>query len=73
MDEHIEIQIDGKEYRAPAEEMTGLQIKEVAGIASGDQLFEREHDADVPIFNDTLVELHSGLKFYHLPGSITAG
>ncbi len=73
MEGHIEIQIDGKEYRAPSSEMTGLQIKELAAIAAGDQLFERETGGDVPIFNDTAVTVHSGLKFFHLPGSITAG
>lgn len=73
-DRHFEIQIDGKPYPVDAPALTGLQIKELAGIAPADQLFQRqEPSGDSPLFNDTLVQMHSGLKFYHLPGSITAG
>src|SRR6266851_154774 len=72
--DHFEIQIDGKIYPVQASPLNGLQIKEMAGIASGDQLFQRhEPSGDNPVFNDTVVQMHSGLKFYHLPGSITAG
>jgi len=71
---HVEIQIDGKPYPVDSPVLTGLQIKELAGIASADQLFQRlEPSGDTPVFNDTVVQMHSGLKFYHLPGGITAG
>ena len=71
---HAEIQIDGKPYRVDTPTLTGLEIKNLAGIDPGDQLFQRhEPSEDTPVFNDTVVQMHSGLKFYHLPGSITAG
>ena len=71
---HFEIQIDGKTYRVDAAELTGMEIKGLATIPPDDQLFERrEPSGDVPIYNDTVVAMRDGLKFYHLPGSITAG
>ena len=71
--EHFQIQVDGKEYRVEAAQLSGLQIKELAGIAAGDQLFERQGGTDTTIYNDTEVTMRNGLRFHHLPGSITAG
>lgn len=71
---HFEIQIDGRTYPVAAAKLTGLEIKELGGIAPTDQLFERqEPGGDLPVSNEDVVEIRSGEKFYHLPGSITAG
>lgn len=66
---NVTILISDREYHVQVEEMTGLQLKELAGIPSTNILYReiRGPGEDEKIDNDTVVHLHSGDKFYDMP------
>lgn len=61
--------INDQKYVVDEPEMTGAQLKALAGIAPANQLFleSRGHDDDVPVRDDEGIEPKSGMKFYDLP------
>lgn len=63
------IVINDKHYSVDEPEMTGAQLKALAGINPAYQLFREVHGTgdDLPVGDGQEVELHSGLKFYDVP------
>jgi hypothetical protein len=71
MDPNVEIHItiDHKEYTVHVTEMTGAQLKAIAGIPETNLLLLEVHGPgeDEPIPNDKLVHLRDGEHFYDMP------
>jgi Multiubiquitin len=65
----ISIEINDDHYKVTESEMTGSQLKELASIAPANGLFleAHGHDDDIPIRDDEVVQLKSGMKFYDVP------
>jgi len=65
----IHIIIDHREYTVHVTEMTGAQLKELAGIPPANLLFLEVHGPgeDEPIADDTAVQLRDGEHFYDMP------
>lgn len=65
----IHITIDRKEYTVHENEMTGAQLKALAGIPETNLLFLEVHGPgeDEPIANDKLVHLRDGEHFFDMP------
>jgi hypothetical protein len=65
----ITIVINDRPYHVHVEEMTGLQIKQLAGIPENNLLFRETHGPgdDEKIENNSVVQLHDGDKFYDMP------
>jgi len=63
------IRINQHHYQVDIEEMTGLQLKELAGIPSANLLFRevRGPGDDEQISDTTEVHLHDGDEFYDMP------
>ena len=61
--------INDRKYVVDEDEMTGAQLKALAGIAPTNQLFRESHGNDyyLPVRDDEEVELKSGMKFYDVP------
>ena len=61
--------INDHKYVVDQDEMTGAQLKALAGIALANQLFleSHGHDDDLPVRDDEEIELKSGMKFYDVP------
>jgi len=59
-------------FKAPKEEMTGFELKQLAGIPGGNKLFREEPGShpDIPIGDETVVTLKNGDKFYDLPPGV---
>jgi hypothetical protein len=71
-----EIIIDERPYRAPSDDMTGEQLRDLANPPIGedrDLWLERPDDQDVLIRNDERVELRSGMRFFSTPRHINPG
>jgi Multiubiquitin len=66
----ITIEVNNKSYEAPRMEMTGAEIKRLAGVPLDFQLY-RLHGASQrldPIENDQLVKLHEHERFRAVSG-----
>jgi hypothetical protein len=65
----ISIQINHQHYEVNSEQMTGTQIKVLAGIPEANLLFREVHGPgdDEQIQNETVVHLRSGDHFYDMP------
>lgn len=65
----IHITIDHKEYTVHEREMTGAQLKALAGIPETNLLFLEVHGPgeDEPIPNDKHVHLRDGEHFFDMP------
>jgi|tagenome__1003787_1003787.scaffolds.fasta_scaffold20964670_2 hypothetical protein len=63
------IQIDHHHFQLDSEEITGEQLKALAGVPLANLLFRevRGPGDDEPIQNETVVHLHDGDKFYDMP------
>ncbi|HEX8241043.1 MAG TPA: multiubiquitin domain-containing protein [Allosphingosinicella sp.] len=61
------IQIDDKEYEVVAKEMTGAQIKALASIPAGYQLFLEQPGDDRQVADASEVKMHSNMRFYAVP------
>lgn len=65
----INIVVNDNHYKVTEPEMTGSQLKVLATIPAANGLFleAHGHDDDIPIRDDEVVELKSGMKFYDVP------
>lgn len=65
----IKIIINEVKYKAPKAEMTGAELKAMAGIAPENQLFldSPGHHDDPQVFDDVPFKLKTGMKFYDVP------
>jgi hypothetical protein len=65
----INIQINHKHYQVHQQEITGAELKELAGIPDANLLFREVHGPgdDEQIQNETVVHLHNGEQFYDMP------
>lgn len=65
----ITIIINDHPYHVHVEEMTGLEIKQLAGIPENNLLFRETHGPgdDEKIENNSKVHLRDGDKFYDMP------
>ena len=66
---NINILIDEKHYKVQVEEMTGAELKHLAGIPPTNLLFREVHGPgdDELIQDGTVVHLHDGDHFYDMP------
>ena len=74
--EHPEIVIDDKEYRAPDEEMTGNQLRNLAEPHIGedrDLWLEVPHGHDELIADTKVVRLRDHMRFFSTPKHINPG
>lgn len=70
------IQIDRTPYAVPEQEMSGAQIRQIPTPPIGPErdLFEVVPGApDLKILDTTVVQLHSGQRFFTAPGQINPG
>lgn len=67
--ETINIIIDDRHYKVNTKEMTGAELKRLAGIPEMNLLFLEVHGPgdDELIQNDMVVHLHDGDHFYDMP------
>jgi len=65
----INIRINQRHYKVEVEEMSGAQLKELAGIPAANLLFRevRGPGDDEQISDATVVHLHNGDEFYDMP------
>jgi hypothetical protein len=65
----INIVIDNRHFQVNIEEMTGAQLKQLAGIPLANLLFLEVHGPgeDEQIQDTTVVQLHDGDHFYDMP------
>jgi hypothetical protein len=65
----IKIQIDQQSYEVDTKEMSGAQLKELAGIPSANLLFRdvKGPGDDEQIADSTVVHLHNHEEFYDMP------
>ena len=65
----INIRINDRHYKVNVEDMTGAELKQLAGIQEGNLLLREVHGPgdDELIQNDAVVHLHSGDRFYDMP------
>jgi hypothetical protein len=73
--EKVSIHIDKKHFFAPSDDMTGAELKALAGIGSDCDLWKEEHgQKDDTLINDTdIVHLKSGDSFFASPKSLNPG
>lgn len=66
----ITIEVNNKPYEAPKEEMTGAEIKTLAGVPLDFQLYLLHGDSQRldPIADDKLVKLHEHERFRAVSG-----
>jgi hypothetical protein len=76
-DEHgskpgAQIFINKKPFKAPKEQMTGLELKDLGGIPHGNKLFHEEPGShpDTAVGDATAITLKNGDKFYDLPPGV---
>lgn len=65
----VHVVIDDKPYVFETDVVTGLVIKQTAGIPADYSLYRREHGANEPISNDEEVQLKEGDHFFSRPPS----
>jgi Multiubiquitin len=65
----VNITIDGTHYKLDRDEISGAELKQLAGIAELNLLFRevRGPGDDEQIADETVVHLKSGDKFYDMP------
>ena len=65
----VNIQVNGRRYELDGADMTGAQLKALAGIAHANLLFREVHGPgdDEQIQDATVVHLHDGDRFYDMP------
>jgi len=59
--------VNNKEFQTEAHELTGSQIKQLAGIPADYELFEVRGDQTVPVGNEQTVHIHDNLHFRAIP------
>lgn len=66
---HINIEIDKKHYQVHVAQMTGAQLKQLAGIPASNLLLREGHGqtGDEQIADNAPVALHDGDHFYDMP------
>jgi hypothetical protein len=66
---NINIKVDHKHYQVHAHEITGAELKRLAGIPDTNLLFRevRGPGDDEPVQDETVVHLHDGDDFYDMP------
>lgn len=72
----VRIQIDRGHYDVSAHSLTGAQLRDLPEppISADRDLFEvRPGMEDSLVQDDTVVEMHSGLRFFTAPGRINPG
>jgi len=65
--EHLEIIINGKDYRIKSDDLTGAQIKTIADIPAGDILYRLIGEHRREVGDSERLELHNGEKFVSVP------
>jgi hypothetical protein len=65
----VNIEIDHHHYQVHTHELTGAQLKALAGIPPANLLFREGpgNQDDQPIQDNAPVELHDGDRFYDMP------
>jgi hypothetical protein len=70
----IEIHIDNKGYKAPKNPMTGIELKQLGGIAGGYDLWQKIPGKDDKLIKEgDSVQLKNGDHFYSAPSSLNPG
>jgi len=63
----ITIFVNNKDFDTDEKELTGGQIKEIAGVPADYELFEVKGSHTVPIGNEEKVKLHNKQQFRAIP------
>jgi hypothetical protein len=63
----ITIFINNKAFQTDKKEMTGLEIKALAGVPADYELFLEKGDQTVPVANNEVVHLHEKIRFRAIP------
>lgn len=63
----IEIVVNSQHFNSPSKELTGLKIKQLAGIPTDYELFVVHGNTTVPVGNDEVVHIHTGSEFRAIP------
>jgi hypothetical protein len=63
----IHIFVNNHQLRTTASELTGAQIKQLAGVPADYELFEVHGDKTTPVGNDQRVPLENGMHFRAIP------
>lgn len=72
--QHIKIHIDRKKYEVPKKEITGLELKSLAGIPQGDKLVKEEKNGpDVEIEDSQVCIIEENNEFFSIPSGIQNG
>jgi hypothetical protein len=59
--------VNNKPFTTPEHELTGSQIKDLAGVPGDYELFEVRGDQTLPVGNDQKVRIHENLHFRAIP------
>jgi hypothetical protein len=59
--------VNNKEFRTDKHELTGAQVKELAGVPLDYELFEVRGDQTLPVGNDQQVRIHDRMHFRAIP------
>jgi hypothetical protein len=71
---NVQIHIDNKGYKAPKNPMTGVELKQLGGIASDYDLWQKVPGKDDKLIKDSeSVKLKNGDHFYSAPSSLNPG
>jgi hypothetical protein len=59
--------VNNKQFQTDAHELSGAQIKQLAGVPGDYELFEVRGDQTVPVGNEQIVHIHDNLHFRAIP------
>lgn len=59
--------VNNQPFKTDKQELTGAQIKTLAGVPADYELFEVQGDKTVPIGDTQEVHIHNGLHFRAIP------
>jgi hypothetical protein len=65
--------VNNVEFHTPEHVLTGLQIKQLAGVPADYEMFEVKGETSVPIANEDKVQLHQQEHFRAIPAGTFGG
>ena len=65
--------VNNKEFTTEAHQLTGLELKSLAGIPADYELFLVHGGNSVPVANDELVNIHERIEFRAIPAGTFGG
>ena len=59
--------VNNQEFQTKEHQLTGAQIKSLAGVPANYELFEVKGDQTVPVGNEQTVQIHNKIHFRAIP------